>query len=401
MTGHGSFGGQSPRPLNAPDGAMLTYGVQPGNQTGITIARIVIIYSSGTGAVSGLFVYNGTPAYGNPPVFAVVAPGVTQDPYGNAVEAVMNIGDLAAAHLGADDSGNLYLADSTGDTRIYLSPSLALMAIYTAGTAGLLATIAGTAGTEPLSHSSYDAGIAAYVTLTGTYAGVHAVELANQTTPYGPALAGLTIKNTTHPPAIPPGMAGACDSTGSRYRILSGAGSAGDNYFVIDTWSEAANPYSSFFPGALCSPGPAVETGTVELATIFVSPVSGGTLCQLVADTWNYVGSGTAGPIATPPGFASDWANYGHGGADLAYRLCPDGDVEITGVITPSAGAAGTVFTIPGAYAPASDQAITGYDQTGASIAAFSIVPSGAVSLFTTPAAGHVYWISGRYNISV
>jgi hypothetical protein len=35
---------------------------------------------------SGIFFYNGNPGPGNPPVFSATVPGVTEDPYGNAVQ---------------------------------------------------------------------------------------------------------------------------------------------------------------------------------------------------------------------------------------------------------------------------------------------------------------------------
>lgn len=58
-------------------------GVPPGSSAGIVRAILVLIF--GNGRNRGLFVYNGTPAAGNPPVIALTAPGVVTDPYGNAV----------------------------------------------------------------------------------------------------------------------------------------------------------------------------------------------------------------------------------------------------------------------------------------------------------------------------
>lgn len=121
---------------------------------GFVVASVVVI----EGTTGGLFVYNGIPGPGNPPVFAVVAPGVTSDPYGNPVEAVMNAGNISGAHFGLDDAGNAYLADPSGSTRIYISPALTGMFFYTAATASVLMSLAGSAGTEPLTHSSFPAG---------------------------------------------------------------------------------------------------------------------------------------------------------------------------------------------------------------------------------------------------
>jgi hypothetical protein len=44
----------------------------------------LLIITAG-GAFMGLFMYNGSPRAGNPPVLAAVSPGVTSDPYGNAL----------------------------------------------------------------------------------------------------------------------------------------------------------------------------------------------------------------------------------------------------------------------------------------------------------------------------
>lgn len=51
--------------------------------------RQVIVFGNSPGA--GIFVYTGTPALGNPPVLSIVAPGVTQDPYGNPVTSVLGV----------------------------------------------------------------------------------------------------------------------------------------------------------------------------------------------------------------------------------------------------------------------------------------------------------------------
>lgn len=63
--------------------------IAPGGAAGIFRGRLVII--TGTGAGSGLFIYAGTPALGNPPVLSAVAPGTTTDPYGNPVLAVLEL----------------------------------------------------------------------------------------------------------------------------------------------------------------------------------------------------------------------------------------------------------------------------------------------------------------------
>jgi hypothetical protein len=82
VTTPGPYGGPPVPPMNAPPGAAPSVGVQPGTSPAVEFARIVVIY--GTGEI-GLFVYDGTPAAGNPPVAYIVPPGITSDLYGNAL----------------------------------------------------------------------------------------------------------------------------------------------------------------------------------------------------------------------------------------------------------------------------------------------------------------------------
>jgi len=70
---------------------------------------------------SGLFYYNGTPALGNAPILSIVTTGVTEDPFGNTVAALLTIGEYAAAHVSYDIQGNGYLYDTTDTLRIVLA----------------------------------------------------------------------------------------------------------------------------------------------------------------------------------------------------------------------------------------------------------------------------------------
>ena len=73
------LGGLQPPPMNAPAAGALVPGVQPGVSGGVVLARYVIVF----GTAGGVFVYNGTPALGNPPIFWATA--ASTDPYGNTV----------------------------------------------------------------------------------------------------------------------------------------------------------------------------------------------------------------------------------------------------------------------------------------------------------------------------
>lgn len=74
---------------------------------------------------TGLFVYNGNPAKGKL-IAQIVAPGVIQDPFGNAVSAVLNIGIWSAAgvllqHFGIDQNGIVNIAGPDGVTRVMIN----------------------------------------------------------------------------------------------------------------------------------------------------------------------------------------------------------------------------------------------------------------------------------------
>lgn len=85
----------------------------------------------------GVFIYNGAPALGNPPVFVAVVPGTTTDPFGNSLplvgtaNPVVDIGNLAAggAHLGIDASGDL-VAHAASGAEIWLLPGFPAELVY-------------------------------------------------------------------------------------------------------------------------------------------------------------------------------------------------------------------------------------------------------------------------------
>ena len=72
------------------------------------IGRLVVIF--GTTVGTGLFVYNGSPHAGNPPVFWVVPPGVAADPYTNALPGGNNV-----MGVGVPPNGPELVIDQFGD----------------------------------------------------------------------------------------------------------------------------------------------------------------------------------------------------------------------------------------------------------------------------------------------
>jgi hypothetical protein len=87
------LGGLPPRPPTAPDPGAVTYGITPG-QSQTFIGRYVIIF----GDNGGVFIYNGTPGPGNPPVYSNT--NAIEDPYGNG-NIIPGITSYSASPYGA------------------------------------------------------------------------------------------------------------------------------------------------------------------------------------------------------------------------------------------------------------------------------------------------------------
>ena len=89
-------------------------GVGPAPQSNVFLGRLAVIF--GTGANTGLFVYNGAPALGNPPILAVTT--ASSDPYGNPVtpSAITDSGMPLLVYSGPAALGNLIssTANATG-----------------------------------------------------------------------------------------------------------------------------------------------------------------------------------------------------------------------------------------------------------------------------------------------
>jgi hypothetical protein len=90
------------RPVNAPSGQQVLPGVQPGVSGQVVLAQYVIIFSAATstGTGGGLFIYVGSPAPGNAPVFSMS--DATEDPYGNAIAPGIWAGQYGQVQAGLE-----------------------------------------------------------------------------------------------------------------------------------------------------------------------------------------------------------------------------------------------------------------------------------------------------------
>src|SRR5215831_4939054 len=156
------------RPLNAPEAAPLSIGVQPGT-TGVLIGNTLIIFTGG--AVSGIFVYNGTPALGNPPVFYVIAPGAPNvDPFGNPLHgAIMGVqGSPSMGSLQVNSSAQIVLSNSSGAVVSMFDPiNSAIWQYQDLGTSSqgqLVFAQAAKAATDPVTSVAVQPGLTLFST---------------------------------------------------------------------------------------------------------------------------------------------------------------------------------------------------------------------------------------------
>jgi hypothetical protein len=87
-------------------------GVQPGSFAGIVRARLVIVSGAG---VSGVFVYNGTPGLGNPPIVSIT--NGSTDPFGNPVVPGLDVtqGQITGSVIsGSTFEGTDFILNSAG-----------------------------------------------------------------------------------------------------------------------------------------------------------------------------------------------------------------------------------------------------------------------------------------------
>lgn len=123
-------------------------GLAAGAFAGIFRGRQVLISGSGSGA--GLFVYNGTPGAGNAPVFCVVSPTTTTDPYGNGITGIVEIGQQSGGHWHWDASGNLDVNNTASALIARWRPTDQALLFYNpgGGLGNLLMGLAAAAGTD-------------------------------------------------------------------------------------------------------------------------------------------------------------------------------------------------------------------------------------------------------------
>jgi hypothetical protein len=292
-----AYGGLPPRrpdQYQAPAAGQLL----PPTQPGIFLGRLVIINGGGTN--SGLFIYNGTGAPGNPPVLAAVAPGTTVDPFGNPVNAVLNIGNYSAAHFGVDQTGNVYLSNASGLVTMFMSPTSQVLEFFPsgAGNGPPLITLASATGVDQYGNAfSIGANIAG-----GTLSGV-SIQGSQASFNPGPVLMYGNSLTTTQ----------SLTASGNIGPIPAGVTTA-----TIYAYGEGGNG----FAGAGALGGSSGGGGGVSVGTI---PVTAGLSYAAT------IGTGGTGTATTITGDSGPAITAGAGGS-------------ASSITTPGAAGTGTTF---------------------------------------------------------
>jgi hypothetical protein len=112
--------------VQAGDSAQVA--VIPGGVSYFQLVTLIVNSLIVTGESGGVFVYNGTPGLGNPPVLSISVGDV--DPYGNPVQSILAAGVAGVGQMVVTDSGVLELQDASGNPLIQLNPALAAILLY-------------------------------------------------------------------------------------------------------------------------------------------------------------------------------------------------------------------------------------------------------------------------------
>ena len=331
MIGRAVLGGMAAmaaggNPVQRPDQRLTgtsRSGVGPAPQNQVFIGRLAVIY--GTGPSTGLFVYDGQPALGNPPILAITT--ASADPYGNPVtpSAITDSGMPFLLYAGSPALGNL------------------------------IASMAPEAGTDEFGNV-YKASVAVY----------------------GPGSDGAYVQ--LEPNIGGGGNTGVLVSSGNANdelagRMFSFIGNSGDpdEYSLLQLCSAQDSAYPNFAGIGLSGSS---HDGTLEPTGILFSEVSGSAVEML---TWGpstnvqvlVPFTATDGTAASPTLVTTDtWHNITLATTWTAatpipqYRLNADGLIELKGAViftSTGAGLSGNnAFTaagaIPSAYQPASIQ---------------------------------------------
>jgi hypothetical protein len=304
--------------------------------------NLIIIVSGAPN--TGLFLYNGTPAHGNPPVLWAVAPGVTADPFGNTVAAVLGAGTPGGPSTQIDASGDVTLTGAAGTT-LQLQPSANLPFALTTALTGIMQSVM-TLGSGD--SNQLQAGIVSGITL-GTGATAKMGTLI--TSPYGGTSGfGILLQAEND---------GSTDTPFGTFGTVSTQGGTLTFQPVMALLPFAVIVYAS--GGTITVNSRTSGSGTIPI------PV---TVSTVLAECWasgtggpnGVVGSGPGGPeyaaepsLSVTPGGTIAYSVPGPGGGGIGatssqFGTAPAGNTTLTGTVvtvTAHPGGIGYNGTVP------------------------------------------------------
>lgn len=373
------------------------------------IAQIIVIEGSG----DGLFIYNGTAELGNPPILAAVAPGVTEDPFGNTVKAVLNIGNFSASHIGWDADGNQYLSGPDGNTRIFMAngsiptgpnnnmdPAIWFFNDFGAAVLVVDPSAGGTFQYEDLGSATQGGLIGAQQGKTSSVND----PVNNQTVPPGILLIDpvfgdqVQIVGGNINWSLPAFSKDANDTINqgsgstSPYRHIA-APEQGQAGHIVQRWY-GTSVNGTVPPGSVISSTDPPVRSTSEMFEIQGSAVL--TIVKAFAP-----GSTTTEEAWHGLALAANWSNVASEPV-YSYRLLPDGNVQITGSATHSTSITGVTqlgnAAVPAAYRPTTTQYIAA-GQTGQ--CGLQITTAGIVNAVPPASGSSTARCNGTYPLNL
>lgn len=296
----------------------------------------LVIITSGA-PTTGFFVYSGTPGKGNPPVFSVVAPGVTTDPYGNAVQDVVQAGG-SGSFTRIESNGTIVLYGTGANPDIIIDPIRSAMFFYspTAGAGNLTESIAVAAGTDVFGNADLPGNTTYFA------GGTRAVQV------YNAAITFYTAPSSAGPWTAGPSI--TTDATGLHLDAVT----AGLDLTLLSHGTGLVKAQSQL-QVAYTTAGPVVTTDPNNSSA---------------SESWHSLGA---------LGVTGLTVNAGR------YRMLPDGDVEIDFSFSTSAAVSAFFATFANtlltAYQPAQEKGCG----IGASGGAWTISSTRIPSLLVTP----------------
>lgn len=265
-----------------------------------------------TGSGTGLFVYDATPASGTPPIVSATSSDV--DPYGNSVRP----GDAQTGVPEIIVTGATPSVSGATPTYIQLAPGSTADATFQAAALNIGAGYPGEGFPGKVTSGISGSSPASLITAI----------TAPETTSGGTSTSGQSYLELFTSTNAAPGFG------------LTGASDYGSYELGMQTASGTSGTYSQF----------SVTTDAGDVMILLPDLVL--MTCQLVAQEPGSPGTSEAWHEAK---LASGWENNGGAYAPMRYRLLPDGNLQIDGLVKSTSASATTIFTLPTGYIPAYD----------------------------------------------